>query len=161
MENPSVVRRGLGLSLLLGLLVGAAPLVAAELEEEVINASEVTFRDGQPYYYDAGEYVRLGTRQVGGEPVYFRKVRFDRQEGYVDDRGGSVAASGRYASVAPGPVRTPQGGKYYGNGLYGPDYYNSPYNRDARQRYGGPGYFGACDWRGCREVQYAPVYYVR
>lgn len=67
------------LALLLLLLIGAAPLAAAELEEEIIHPSEVIFRNGQPYYDDGGRYVRLQTRQVGGEPVYFRTVRFDRE----------------------------------------------------------------------------------
>ncbi|KLB29739.1 hypothetical protein SM77512_08845, partial [Xanthomonas hortorum pv. gardneri] len=42
------------LAVLLGLLVATLPLAAAELEEEVINPSEVIFRDGQPYYDDGG-----------------------------------------------------------------------------------------------------------
>lgn len=98
MTMVSVAQRA-GLALLLGLLASAAPLAAAELEEEIINPSEVTFRDGQPYYDDGGDYVRLQTRRVGGELVYFRKVRFDREQGYVDAHGESVARSQARASA--------------------------------------------------------------
>ncbi len=50
--------------------------------------------------------------------------------------------------------------RYYGQGrLYRPDFYNSPYNRDARQRYSGPGYFGSCSrYDGCKEVQVVPLW---
>ncbi|MGD3046014.1 hypothetical protein ACP59H_16545, partial [Xanthomonas oryzae pv. oryzicola] len=82
----SIAQRA-GLALLLGLLASAAPLAAAELEEEIINPSEVIFRDGQPYDDDGGDDVRLQTRRVGDELVYFRKVRFDREQGYVDAQG--------------------------------------------------------------------------
>lgn len=183
----SVIRRA-GLPVVLGLLVGAAPLAAAELEEEVVNPSEVIFRNGQPYYDDAGDQVRLRTRQVGGETVYFRMVRFDREHGYVDAQGQSIAvlqsrpAAGdrgdalgfdrsfddRYGGYGYGPRLSlgasrnrPHGQIYYGNGLYGPDPYSSPHNRDARQRYVGPGYVGACDLSGCREVHTFGLYDLR
>lgn len=48
-----------------------------------------------------------------------------------------------------------------GNGLYGPDPYSSPHNRDARQRYIGPGYIGSCDLSGCREVHQFGFYDLR
>ncbi|WP_372177382.1 hypothetical protein ACCQ23_20360 [Xanthomonas axonopodis pv. phyllanthi] len=190
MTMASVAQRA-GLALLLGLLASAAPLAAAELEEEIINPSEVTFRDGQPYYDDGGDYVRLQTRRVRGELVYFRKVRFDREQGYVDAHGESVArlqarASERDRSAGfvgagyddryvgdggyragGGPFRLgasrnrPYGQMYYGNGLYGPDPYSSPHNRDARQRYIGPGYIGSCDLSGCREVHQFGFYELR
>ncbi|MFL7995163.1 hypothetical protein [Xanthomonas vasicola] len=167
------------MALLLGLLTSAAPPAAAELEDEIINPSEVIFRDGQPYDDDdGGDYVRLQTR------LYFRKVRFDREQGYVDAQGESIArlqarpsgrdrsaelmgdrydADDRYAGYGGyrgfgGPIRLgasrnrPYGQVYYGNGLYGPDPHSSPQNRDARQRYVGPGYIGSCALSGCREV---------
>ncbi len=84
----SIAQRA-GLALLLGLLASAAPLAAAELEEEIINPSEVIFRDWQPYD-DGGDDLRLQTRRVGDELVYFRKVRFDREQGYVDAQGESI-----------------------------------------------------------------------
>jgi hypothetical protein len=187
------------LAVLLGLLVCTLPLAAAELEEEVINPSEVIFRDGQPYYDDGGDYVRLRTRREGGELVYFRTVRFDREQGYVDDQGRSIAtlqtrpsgrdgtaafAAGRYSDdrydryggyagygggypgYGPGlrlgaSRNRPYGQIYYGNGLYGPDPYSSPHNRDARQRYIGPGYVGSCDLTGCREVHHIGFYDLR
>ncbi|MCM5525830.1 hypothetical protein [Xanthomonas hortorum] len=184
------------LAVLLSLLVATLPLAAAELEEEVINPSEVIFRDGQPYYDDGGDYVRLRTRREGGELVYFRTVRFDREQGYVDAQGQSIATlqtrpSGRdgssafavdwysddryggyagYRGAYPrygaglrlGASRNrPYGQIYYGNGLYGPDPYSSPHNRDARQRYIGPGYVGSCDLTGCREVHHIGFYDLR
>ncbi|WP_238982629.1 hypothetical protein, partial [Acinetobacter baumannii] len=84
----SIAQRA-GLALLLGLLASAAPLAAAELEEEIINPSEVIFRDWRPYD-DGGDDLRLQTRRVGDELVYFRKVRFDREQGYVDAQGESI-----------------------------------------------------------------------
>ncbi|SBV51497.1 hypothetical protein XBLMG947_2286 [Xanthomonas bromi] len=176
-----------GVALLLGLLTGAAPLAAAELEEEIINPSEVIFRDGQPYYDDGGNDVRLHTRRVEGELVYFRTLRFDREQGYVDAQGESIArlqarpierdrnagsVGGRYDGDGGyrgfgGPIRLgasrnrPYGQIYYGNGLYGPDPYSSPHNRDARQRYIGPGYIGSCDLSGCREIHQFGVYDLR
>ncbi|AOY61470.1 hypothetical protein ABFO19_20325 [Xanthomonas citri pv. glycines] len=179
------------LALLLLLLIGAVPLAAAELEEEIIHPSEVIFRNGQPYYDDGGDYIRLQTRQVDGEPVYFRTVRFDREQGYVDAQGESVArlqarpsdrdrgagfvgagyderyvGDGGYRAIG-GPLRLgasrnrPYGQIYYGNGLYGPDPYSSPHNRDARQRDIGPGYIGSCDLSGCREVHQFGFYDLR
>ncbi|KOR43227.1 hypothetical protein ADT25_13430 [Xanthomonas oryzae] len=184
----SVAQRA-GLALLLGLLASAAPLAAAELEEEIINPSEVIFRDGQPYDDD----LRLQTRRVGDELVYFRKVRFDREQGYVDAQGESIArlqarpsardrstgligdrydGDDRYAGDGGdrgfgGPIRLgasrhrPDGQIYYGNGLYGPDPYSSPHNRDARQRYIGPGYIGSCDLSGCRALHQLGFYDLR
>ncbi|NIK10516.1 hypothetical protein FHY11_004076 [Xanthomonas arboricola] len=180
------------LAVALGLLVGATPLAAAELEEEIINPSEVIFRDGQPYYDDAGDYVRLRTRKVGGETVYLRTVRFDREQGYVDAHGQSIAtlqsrptagdrgstfSADRYSDARYGGAYSgygygrelrfgasrnrPYGQIYYGNGLYGPDPYSSPHNRDARQRYIGPGYVGSCDLSGCREVHSIGFYDLR
>ncbi|PPT74600.1 hypothetical protein XaplCFBP3122_16275 [Xanthomonas arboricola pv. populi] len=184
------------LAVLLGLSGGAPSLMAAELEEEVINPSEVIFRDGQPYYDDGGNYVRLRTRREGGELVYFRTVRLDREQGYVDAQGQSIAILqtrsdrherssvfaadgysderyGQYGGDARGYLgygaglrlgasrNRPYGQIYYGNGLYGPDPYSSPHNRDARQRYIGPGYVGACDLSGCREVHYSGFYDLR
>ncbi|KER86098.1 hypothetical protein [Xanthomonas arboricola] len=184
------------LAVLLGLSGGAPSLTAAELEEEVINPSEVIFRDGQPYYDDGGNYVRLRTRRDAGELVYFRMVRFDREQGYVDAQGQSIAtlqtrpdrrerssifAADGYSGERYGPYggdargylgfgaglrlgasrNRSYGQIYYGNGLYGPDPYSSPHNRDARQRYIGPGYVGACDLSGCREVHYGGFYDLR
>ncbi|MCD0246607.1 hypothetical protein JWH11_06645 [Xanthomonas melonis] len=194
MSMLSVIRRA-GLPVVLGLAICAVPLAAAELEEEVVNPSEVIFRNGQPYYDDAGDQVRLRTRQVGGETVYFRMVRFDREHGYVDAHGQSIAVlpsrpaigdrgnavgfdrsfddhyggyGGGYTGYGYGPRLSlgasrnrPYGQIYYGNGLYGPDPYGSPHNRDARQRYVGPGYVGACDLSGCREVHTFGVYDLR
>lgn len=149
-----------GRSVVCGLLLAAAmtaPVRAGELEEEQVNPSEVTFRNGVPYYYDAGNAVRLATRHEGGTTIYYRMVRYDAQDGYLREDGSSVPA--RHAQATASAYSGSGRVKYYGNGLYGPDYYNSPYNRDARQRYYGPGYVGACDWRGCKEVHYAvPVY---
>ena len=68
-----------------------------------------------------------------------------------------VAAS----TTAPQPFAAPQTPmRYHGAGhLYRPDFYNSPYNRDARQRYSGPGYFGSCSrYDGCKEVQVVPLW---
>ncbi|APP75545.1 hypothetical protein BJD12_10110 [Xanthomonas vesicatoria ATCC 35937] len=189
MNMLSVVHRA-ALAVALGLV--GTPLAAAELEEEIINPSEVTFREGQPYYDDAGDYVRLRTRKVDGEIVYFRTVRFDREQGYVDAHGESIAtlhssptasdrgsafSADRYTDVRYvgayggygdggelwfGASRNrPSGQVYYGNGLYGPDPYSSPHNRDARQRYIGPGYVGSCDLSGCREVHAIGFYELR
>ncbi|MBB3805339.1 hypothetical protein [Xanthomonas cannabis] len=189
MNMLSVIRRA-GLAVALGALAGIAPLAAAELEEEVINPSEVIFRNGQPYYDDAGQHVRLHTRRVGDDVVYFRTVRFDREQGYVDAQGQSIATLqsrprasdrgtafvgdrdggnvGAYSGYGYGSAlrlgasrNRPYGQIYYGNGLYGPDPYSSPHNRDARQRYLGPGYVGACDLNGCREVHYLGIYDLR
>ncbi|KRG42770.1 hypothetical protein ARC78_08770 [Stenotrophomonas pictorum JCM 9942] len=144
-----------GAALLLGALawgVDAAP----PLEEEIVNPSEVVFEGGQAYA-DAGDgsLERLRSRQQDGETVYYRLVRYDNEFGYVaDDDSPSVAQASR--APASEPV-TPF--RYYGSGhLYRPDFYNSPYNRDARQRYWGPGYFGSCSrYDGCKEVQLVPV----
>ncbi|WP_115514088.1 MULTISPECIES: hypothetical protein [Xanthomonas] len=191
MNMLSITHRAV-LAVALGLLAGTTPLAAAELEEEIINPSEVIFRDGQPYYEDAGDYVRLRTRKVGGEIVYFRTVRFDSEQGYVDAHGESIAklqsrptasdrssafSADRYSDVRYGggyggygygrelrfgaSRNRPYGQIYYGNGLYGPDPYSSPHNRDARQRYIGPGYVGSCDLSGCREVRTIGFYDLR
>ena len=197
--------------LLAGMLL-VQPLWAGELEEEEVNASEVTFQNGVPIYYEGGHPVKLKTRQQDGRTVYYRMVRYDAQEGYVDETGRNIAADGNYISSQTDPTRNPNAygryplwgsygygygyghrgvwrgygygypgvvyrgpgyrgygyrgygyhgtrAHYYGAGLYGPDYYQSPYNRDTRKFYSGPGYVGACDWRGCRGVSYvAPVY---
>lgn len=175
-------------ALVLAVLCCSSPLLAAELEEERVNPSEVVFRQGQPYYDDGGTFVQLQTRRIDGELVYVRKVRFDPENGYVDAQGDSVARlqprSGArrdagddgaspwtrggygdgygYGAIRLGASRNrPYGQMYYGNGLYGPDPYSSPHNRDARQRYVGPGYIGSCDLSGCREVHYYGVYDLR
>ncbi|HBK45663.1 MAG TPA: hypothetical protein DDZ67_04365 [Xanthomonadaceae bacterium] len=158
MASLTVVRMGVALVLALG-AVASGHAAVGPLEEELVNPSEVTFDNGVPYYYDGGKAIRLSTRKQGGEVVYFRMVRYDTQEGYLGDDGRSVAADRTYADSHRSAQHVGSGAKYYGNGLYGPDYYQSPYNRDARKHYSGPGYYGACDWRGCKEVQYAvPVY---
>ena len=83
-------------------------------------------------------------------------VRYDPQEGYVTGgEGAAVASAPAQPFAAP---QTPM--RYHGAGhLYRPDFYNSPYNRDARQRYSGPGYFGSCSrYDGCKEVQVVPLW---
>ncbi len=150
------IRIAMGAALL---LVAVAWSAAAQppLEEELVNPSEVVFENGQPYVYADGGMQALRTRQQGGETLYYRMVRYDPQEGYVTggDTGATVAASPQpFAVPSPTPMR------YYGQGhLYRPDFYNSPYNRDARQRYSGPGYFGSCSrYDGCKEVQVVPLW---
>jgi hypothetical protein len=154
----TTVRAALAAALLL--VAAAAQAGASGLEEEQVNPSEVTFENGVPYYYDGGQPVRLSTRRQGGETIYYRLVRYDAQEGYVGADGRNVAGAATHVATTRSAAAIPGGrAKYYGNGLYGPDYYQSPYNRDARKHYSGPGYYGTCDWRGCKEVQYAvPVY---
>lgn len=126
-------------------------------QEEVVNASEVLFEGGQAYV-DAGggRMERLHSRKQGGETIYYRLVRYDNEFGYVDSSGDAPLAQTSTASVDNGvtPFR------YHGSGnLYRPDFYNSPYNRDARQRYSGPGYFGSCSrYDGCKEVQIVPLW---
>lgn len=144
------------------IMAGAALLLAAwgvaalpPLEEEQVNLSEVVFEDGRPYVHADGGMQALRTRQQDGETVYYRMVRYDPQEGYVtgDDAGPAVAAGSR--PFVQGPL-TPM--RYHGAGLYRPDFLNSPYNRDARQRHWGPGYYGSCSrYDGCREVQLVPI----
>ncbi len=144
---------GTGLALLLATVAwsaGAQP----PLEEEAVHPGEVVFEDGQPFV-DAGggRLERLHTRQQDGETVYYRLVRYDNEFGYVGDDGAPSVAQTSRGSLGATPMR------YHGAGhLYRPDFYNSPYNRDARQRYWGPGYFGSCSrYDGCRGVQLVPV----
>ncbi len=114
------------------------------------------FENGRPYVYADGAMQALRTRRQDGETIYYRMVRYDPQEGYVTGGDGAAVAS---AAVQPfAAPRTPL--RYHGAGhLYRPDFYNSPYNRDARQRYSGPGYFGSCSrYDGCREVQVVPLW---
>lgn len=103
-----------------------------------------------------------------GQSVVTLQTRPDRRErssvfaadGYSGERYGPYGGDARGylgygAGLRLGASRNrPYGQIYYGNGLYGPDPYSSPHNRDARQRYIGPGYVGACDLSGCREVHY-------
>lgn len=145
-----------GAVLLLTAVAWGASAASPPLEEEIVNPSEVVFEGGQAYA-DAGDGTleRLRSRQQGGETIYYRLVRYDNEFGYVTDDGTpTVAHTSR--DEAPAGV-TPF--RYYGSGnLYRPDFYNSPYNRDARQRYWGPGYFGSCSrYDGCKEVQYVPL----
>ena len=138
------------------LLVAVAVNAVAQppLEEEQVNPSEVVFENGRPFVDAGGELQALHTRKQDGETIYYRMVRYDSQDGYVTgaDDGSAAAANPR-----PFAAQTPM--RYYGAGhLYRPDFYNSPYNRDARQRYSGPGYFGSCSrYDGCREVQIVPL----
>ncbi|MGE8281060.1 MAG: hypothetical protein ACN6O2_11545 [Stenotrophomonas sp.] len=149
----------LGKAALMAVLVAmaGAALAAPPLEEEIVNPSEVLFDGGQAYV-DAGggQLERLHSRTQGGETVYYRLVRYDNEFGYVDDAGTPALALTSRPSADEG--LTPY--RYHGAGhLYRPDFYNSPYNRDARQRYSGPGYFGSCSrYDGCREVQIVPVW---
>lgn len=128
---------------------------APPMEEEQVNPSEVVFENGQAYA-DAGggQLERLHSRKQGGETVYYRLVRYDNEFGYVANDGApSEAYTARQTSSLGSTPYT-----YHGSGMYRPDFYNSPYNRDARQRYWGPGYFGSCSrYDGCREVQYVPL----
>lgn len=128
---------------------------APPMEEEQVNPSEVVFENGQAYA-DAGggQLERLHSRKQGGETVYYRLVRYDNEFGYVANDGApSKAYTARQTSSLGSTPYT-----YHGSGMYRPDFYNSPYNRDARQRYWGPGYFGSCSrYDGCREVQYVPL----
>lgn len=145
-----------GTALLLAAMAGSALAQQPPLEEEQVNPSEVVFENGRPYVYADGAMQALRTRQQGGETIYYRMVRYDPQEGYVT--GGDGAA---VASAAAQPFAAPQTPmRYHGAGhLYRPDFYNSPYNRDARQRYSGPGYFGSCSrYDGCKEVQVVPLW---
>lgn len=144
-----------GTALLLAGLAGSA-LAQPPLEEEQVNPSEVVFEDGRPYVHADGALQALRTRRQDGETIYYRMVRYDPQEGYVTG-AGDVAV----ATTAPQPFAAPRTPlRYHGAGhLYRPDFYNSPYNRDARQRYSGPGYFGSCSrYDGCREVQVVPLW---
>ena len=149
----------------IGIVMGAALLLAATagsvaaqppLEEEQVNPSEVVFEDGRPYVHVDGALQALRTRRQDGETIYYRMVRYDPQEGYVTGgEGAAVASAPAQPFAAP---QTPM--RYHGAGhLYRPDFYNSPYNRDARQRYSGPGYFGSCSrYDGCKEVQVVPLW---
>ncbi len=147
---------GFGAALLLVAVSWGATAQQASLQEEFVNPSEVVFEGGQAYA-DAGggRLERLHSRKQDGETVYYRMVRYDNELGYVDNDGDAVASQSVSDSGSLGA--TPY--RYYGSGhLARPDFYNSPYNRDARQRYWGPGYFGSCSrYDGCREVQYVPL----
>ncbi len=160
MDRRVVWKCCLGVAMLVSAM-SAAQAGAPRLEEEEVNPSEVVFRDGKPFYYDGADYVKLTTRGHGEDIVYLRQVRYDDEFGYVDAQGKQAPS----VAITRAPSSSGSYGlKYYGNGLYGKDYYNSSYNRDARRHYSGPGYYGACDWRGCKEVHYlVPVYdyYVR
>ncbi len=138
-----------GAALLLAAMAGGA-LAQPPLEEEQVNPSEVVFENGRPYMHADGAMQALRTRQQDGETIYYRMVRYDPQEGYVTGSGDALP----FAAPSQTPMR------YYGQGrLYRPDFYNSPYNRDARQRYSGPGYFGSCSrYDGCKEVQVVPLW---
>lgn len=145
-----------GTALLLAAMAGSALAQQPPLEEEQVNPSEVVFENGRPYVYADGAMQALRTRQQGGETIYYRMVRYDPQEGYVTGgEGAAVASAGAQPFAAP---RTPM--RYHGAGhFYRPDFYNSPYNRDARQRYSGPGYFGSCSrYDGCKEVHVVPLW---
>lgn len=145
-----------GAALLLAAMAGSA-LAQPPLEEEQVNPSEVVFENGRPYMHVDGAMQALRTRQQKGETIYYRMVRYDPQEGYVTgNEDGAVATTSPQPFAAPS--QTPM--RYYGQGhLYRPDFYNNPYNRDARQRYSGPGYFGSCSrYDGCKEVQVVPLW---
>jgi len=145
-----------GTALLLAAMAGSALAQQPPLEEEQVNPSEVVFENGRPYVYADGAMQALRTRQQDGETIYYRMVRYDPQEGYVTGGEGAAVAS---AAVQPfAAPRTPM--RYHGAGhFYRPDFYNSPYNRDARQRYSGPGYFGSCSrYDGCKEVHVVPLW---
>ena len=74
---------------------------------------------------------------------------------------GGTSSLGSASGASAQPFAAPQTPmRYHGAGhLYRPDFYNSPYNRDARQRYSGPGYFGSCSrYDGCKEVQVVPLW---
>jgi len=145
---------GTGAALLLAAVVWNAA-AQPPLEEEPVNPGEVVFRNDQAYVDVGGKLERLHSRRQDGETVYYRLVRYENEFGYVGDDGAPSVAqtSSTRGSIGATPVR------YYGSGhLSRPDFYNSPYNRDARQRYSGPGYFGSCSrYDGCKEVQIIPV----
>ena len=158
----------------IGMLAFALALIApsawaqsskAAMVEEEVNPAEVVMRNGQPWYYGRSGYERLSSRRQGGETVYFHKVpAYDPETGYAqsDERPPESARAPRHAA-SPAPVFGYRGGepvKYYGNGLYGPDYFRSQYNRDARQIHSGPGYYESCSrYDGCRGVRAIPYGY--
>ena len=123
----------------LAVLCCSSPLLAAELEEERVNPSEVVFRQGQPYYDDGGTFVQLQTRRIDGELVYVRKVRFDPENGYVDTQGDSVArlqprSGARHAAGDDGASPRARGG--YGDGYgYGAIRLGASRNRPYGQMY--------------------------
>lgn len=140
--------------LLLATITGAA-MAQSSLEEERINPSEVVFEKGKPYTFADGSYQPLRTRLKEGETIYYRIVRYDVQEGYLDADGAPAATLTSAYAASVEPV-TPY--RYEASGLSRPDFYNSPYNRDARQRFYGPGYFGSCSrYDGCRGVEFIPL----
>lgn len=147
--------KGCAVLLLLGLSAATA-MAAPPLEEETINPSEIVFQGDKPYSSIDGELQPVKTRSINGEVVYYRLVRYDAENGYVSSDGGRSMEGVGFVTNHDNPL-TPM--RYHGAGLSRPDFYNSPYNRDARQRYSGPGYFGSCSrYDGCREVQVVPLY---
>jgi len=150
-----VFGKAAAVALLMTIAISAS--AAPPLEEEIVNPSEVLFEGGKAYA-DAGggQMEPLHSRKEGADTIYYRLVRYDNQNGYVDDDGSPALAQvfRTDSSIGVTPYR------YHGAGyLSRPDFYNSPYNRDARQRYSGPGYFGSCSrYDGCKEVQIVPLW---
>ena len=122
------------------------------------------------YTYDQRGDLRASSGQfavVDGLGLFQHVAGSDEPD---DDESCFATSTGRWltggegAAVAGAPAQpfaapqTPM--RYHGAGhLYRPDFYNSPYNRDARQRYSGPGYFGSCSrYDGCKEVQVVPLW---
>lgn len=149
------IAKGFAAVLATALLAGTAH-AAPPLEEEQFHPSEIVFEGGKPYAQVDGQMQPVKTRTEHGQTIYYRMVRFDVEEGYLGGDGAPVANT-VFAQGASAPS-TP----YRWDGSGRPDFYNSPYNRDARQRYFGPGYFGSCSrYDGCRGVQLVPVYPIR
>lgn len=75
------------------LAVAASAAAAPPLEEEVVNPSEVLFEGGKAYA-DAGggQMEQLHSRKQGGETIYYRLVRYDNENGYVDNDGAQALA---------------------------------------------------------------------
>ena len=123
------------------------PVTVPRLQEELGCSRATVYRD-LAFLRDALMAPVEGDGEAG--------FRYDPQEGYVTGgEGAAVASAPAQPFAAP---QTPM--RYHGAGhLYRPDFYNSPYNRDARQRYSGPGYFGSCSrYDGCKEVQVVPLW---
>ncbi|MFT3755652.1 MAG: hypothetical protein QM769_06850 [Pseudoxanthomonas sp.] len=143
-------------ALLLGSQAALAQSSGARMVDEEVNPSEVVFENGQAWYYGSEGRQRLSVRRHGGEDIYFRRVpAYDPETGYAQVAGDEQAAA---PNISYTPFRDPsQPQKYYGNGLYGPDPFRSPYNRDARQIRSGPGYYESCSrYDGCRSIQIVP-----
>lgn len=137
-------------------LAGGAAMAQPALEQEQVHPSEVVFEKGQPFTFVDGGYQPLRTRVQNGETIYYRMVRYDAQLGYLDNDGAPAALSSSTSTGFGSEPLTPL--RYDGAGLSRPDFHNSPYNRDARQRFYGPGYFGSCSrYDGCRGVEYVPL----